>query len=361
MLKKIIFSAIVILCAALLSSAHACTDFQVKAKDGSVIIGRSMEFAMGMDSEVVVFPRGMKETSMTPDKKTGISWISKYGYLGINALGEKTAVLDGMNEAGLSVEFLWFTESQYSKARNNNWLAVTDLGNWMLGNFSTVSEVKKEISKIDIIGVYVPQLRSVPGFHAAVHDAKGNNIVIEFIGGETKIYDNPIGVMTNKPTFDWQLTNLRNYVNLQANDRESYNVGDVKINAAGSGNGWLGMPGDWTPPSRFVRTALMVHSANPVKDSAEAVTLAQHILNANDIPLGVVKAGKKVMKEMVDYTQWIVVKDLTNKVLYFRSYQDLALKKVDMKKLSFKPGSKLISVAIESGSRNIIDVTGKMK
>jgi choloylglycine hydrolase len=361
MLKRIIVSAIVISCLALIGTAQACTDFQLKAKDGSVVIGRSMEFALGMDSEVVVFPRGMKETSMTPDGKKGISWTSKYGYLGVNALGEKAAVLDGMNEAGLSIGFLWFTESQYAKAKDSNWLAVTDLGNWMLGNFATVSEVKTALRKTDIIGAYVKELRMVPGFHAAVHDAKGNNIVIEFIGGETKVYDNPIGVMTNKPTFDWQLTNLRNYVNLDANDRESYKVGGVKVLAAGSGNGWLGMPGDWTPPSRFVRTALMVHSADPVKDAAGAVNLAEHILNANDIPLGVVKAGKKVMKEMVDYTQWIVVKDLTNKVLYFRSYQDLALKKVDMKKLDFKPGSKMISVAIESGKRNIIDVTGRMK
>ncbi len=361
MFNRIIVSAIAVSCLALFGAAQACTDFQVKAKDGSVVIGRSMEFALGMDSEVVVFPRGMKEVSMTPDGKKGVSWTSKYGYLGINALGEKTAVLDGINEAGLAVEFLWFTESQYAKAKGSDWLAVTDLGNWMLGNFSTVSEVKKEIGKIDVVGAYVPQLRMVPGFHAAVHDAKGNNIVIEFIGGKTNIYDNPIGVMTNKPTFDWQLTNLRNYVNLDARDKASYTVGGVKINEAGSGSGWLGLPGDWTPPSRFVRTALMVHSADPVKNAAGAVNLAEHILNANDIPLGVVKAGKKVMKEMIDYTQWIVIKDLTNKVLYFRSYQDLALKKVDMKKLDFKPGSRVISVPIESGSRNIIDVTGKMK
>lgn len=361
MFKRIIVSVIAVSCLALFGAAQACTDFQLKAKDGSVVIGRSMEFAMGMDSEVVVFPRGMKEVSMTPDGKKGISWTSKYGYLGINALGVKTAVLDGMNEAGLAIEFLWFTESQYSKAKDSDWLAVTDLGNWMLGNFATVGEVKKAISKLDIVGAYVKQLRSVPGFHAAVHDAKGNNIVIEFIGGQTKVYDNPVGVMTNKPTFDWQLTNLRNYVNLDAYDRESYKLGDVKFNCVGSGNGWHGLPGDWTPPTRFVRTAMMVHSADPVKDAAGAVNLAEHILNANDIPLGVVKAGKKVMKEMVDYTQWIVIKDLTNKVLYFRSYQDLALKKVDMKKLNFKPGSQIISVPIESGSRNIIDVTGRMK
>ncbi|MBU1151082.1 MAG: linear amide C-N hydrolase [Proteobacteria bacterium] len=111
-----------------------------------------------------------------------------------------------MNEAGLSIEFLWFTESKYQEAKNGDWLSVGDLSHWLLGNFATVDEVKTAFPRVKVVGVYVPQLGMVPGFHAAVHDARGNNIVVEFINGETKIYDNPIGVMTNKPTFDWHLT-----------------------------------------------------------------------------------------------------------------------------------------------------------
>ncbi|MDO9559871.1 MAG: linear amide C-N hydrolase, partial [Syntrophales bacterium] len=287
MFKRIVVSATVISCLALFSAAYACTDFQVKAKDGSVIIGRSMEFAMGMDSEVVVFPKVEKMVSMQPDGKTGIHWTPKYGYLGINALGEKQALLDGLNEKGLSIEFLWFTESKYQEAKNADWLTIADLGHWVLGNFSTVDEVKKALSRVKVVGVYVPQLGAVPGLHAAVHDAGGKSIVVEFINGETKIYDNPIGVMTNKPTFDWQLTNLRNYVNLDPYDKEGKTIAGVKVNPAGSGTGWLGMPGDWSPPSRFVRTVMIVNSADPVNNAAEAVNLAEHILNAVDIPMGV--------------------------------------------------------------------------
>jgi len=358
MLKRIFVSALVL---SFCSAVFACTDFRVKAVDGSVVIGRSMEFAMGMDSAVVVFPRGQKLTSETPDGKKGISWTSKYGYLGVNALGEKQAVLDGINEAGLATEFLWFTESQYQTATDDNWLAVTALGPWLLGNFATVAEVKKELPRLKVIGVYVPQMKMVPGFHAAVHDAGGNSIVIEFINGETKIYDNPLGVMTNKPTFDWQLTNLRNYINLTPYDKEENTLAGQKFVATGSGSGWHGLPGDWTPPSRFVRTALMVGSADPVKDAAGAVNLAEHILNTNDIPLGVIKAGQPTDKAQVDYTQWIVIKDLTNQALYYRSYQDLALKKIDMKKLNFTPGAEQRSVSIEDGGRNILDRTDKLK
>ena len=360
-MRRIIFLGVFIISCMLLEGASvACTDFQVKAKDGSVVIGRSMEFAMGMDSEVVVFPRAKKMVSMMPDGKKGIRWKPKYGYLGINALGVKLGFLDGMNEAGLSVEFLWFTESKYQEAKNGDWLAIGDLSHWLLGNFATVDEVKKALPRVTVVGVFVPQLGMVPGLHAALHDARGNNIVVEFINGETKIYDNPIGVMTNKPTFDWQLTNLRNYVNLDPYDKEEKTIAGVKVHPAGSGTGWLGMPGDWSPPSRFVRTVMMVHSADPVSNAAGAVNLAEHILNAVDIPLGVIKTKGPANKDMIDYTQWIVIKDLTNKVLYFRSYQDLALKKVDMKRLNFSLGAEIKAIRIESGIRTILDMTEKL-
>ncbi|MFH1684010.1 MAG: choloylglycine hydrolase family protein [Candidatus Margulisiibacteriota bacterium] len=340
--------------------AVACTDFQIKAEDGSVIVGRSMEFALGIDSDIVAYPRVEKMTSMDADGKKGISWKPKYGYLGVDAFQETAAMMDGMNEAGLSAEFLWFTESQYNQATDNNWLAITDLGHWMLGNFATVDEVKKAISKVKVVGIYVPELKQAPGLHAAVHDAKGNSIVIEFIGGETKIYDNPTGVMTNKPTFDWHLTNLRNYVSLSPVDQGVKMIAGMKVDQAGSGSGWFGLPGDWTPPSRFIRTALMVHSADPVKDATGAINLAEHILNANDIPLGVVRSSNPGNKDLIDYTQWIVIKDLTNRILYFRSYQNLTLKSVDMKKLDLRLGAKTKTTPVNSANDAVIDVTAEL-
>ncbi|MFH1683348.1 MAG: choloylglycine hydrolase family protein [Candidatus Margulisiibacteriota bacterium] len=340
--------------------AAACTDFQIKAQDGSVVVGRSMEFAIEIDSDVVVYPKVEKMTSLDADGKKGLSWKPQYGYLGIDGFKETAAMMDGVNEAGLSVEFLWFTESQYNQAKGNNWVAITDLGHWMLGNFATTDQVKKAIRKINVIGVYVPELKQAPGLHAAVHDAQGNSIVIEFIGGKTNIYDNPTGVMTNKPTFDWHLTNLRNYVSLTPYDRGVKSIAGMKVDQAGSGSGLLGLPGDWTPPSRFIRTALMVHSAEPVKDAAGAVNLAEHILNANDIPFGVVRTSNPGNKDMLESTQWIVIKDLTNGILYFRSYQNLTLKSVDMKKLDLSLGAAIKTTPIERAKDAVIDVTAEL-
>ncbi len=351
---------IFLLCLAVLifSYGHslACTDFQVKAQDESIVIGRSMEFHVEIGSEIVTFPRGKENVSTTPEGDKGLSWRSKYGFLGINGLGMKRAALDGLNEAGLAVEFLWFPGSVYDKVRGNNFITTTDFGLWLLGNFATVDEVKNAIAQMILVGVYIPQLKQVPGFHVAVHDARGKNLVIEFIDGQKKIYDNPISVMTNRPTIDWHLSNLRNYMNLTSEDKESQTIAGVDVQASGSGNGWLGLPGDWMPPSRFVRTVKLLHAAQPAKNSGEAVNLAEHILNAVDIPYGVIKAPPMGY----DYTQWCVIKDLTNRVLYYRSYRDPALKRIDMKQLNFNPGATMKAIRIEDGSRNIINMTDKM-
>ena len=340
----------------------ACTDFQIKSKDGAIIIGRSMEFAMKVGSQIVVHTRGERISSQTPAGKKGLSWKSKYGFVSVNAFGIEDATVDGINEAGLSVDFLWLPGTEYQdvpRGKDSKAVTIGDLGNWILGNFTTVDEVKRAIEGVYVCSMEIPQMNMVPPLHLAVHDTKGKNIVIEFIKGERKVYDNPIGVMTNAPAFDWHLTNLRNYVNITSHNADPVTIEGVMLSPTGQGSGLLGIPGDWTPPSRFVRAVAFVHFADPVESAAEGVNLAEHILNTVDIPAGAIK-GKKLEFVEEEYTQWVVIKDLTNKVLYFRSYENLCLRSVDLKKLNFAPGAKSKSVPV-SGGRNIIDVTDRLQ
>ncbi|MBU0652358.1 MAG: linear amide C-N hydrolase [Proteobacteria bacterium] len=81
--KRILFCITLLSCILLAGTSPACTDFLVKATDGTVVVGRSMEFALGIDSNIVVYPRVTKMVSQGPDNATGISWQPKYGYLGV--------------------------------------------------------------------------------------------------------------------------------------------------------------------------------------------------------------------------------------------------------------------------------------
>jgi hypothetical protein len=93
--------------------------------------------------------------------------------------------------------------------------------------------------------------------------------VIEPLNKGLKIYDNPLGVVTNAPTFDWHMTNLRNYINLSATNVPAVDMGGITLAQFGQGSGLRGLPGDFTPPSRFVRAVAFSQSAFP-SDTAAA-------------------------------------------------------------------------------------------
>jgi len=92
-------------------------------------------------------------------------------------------------------------------------IAQWEVGSWILENFASVEEVKANIGNIVVPGVVFGGWGFAPEAHYIVHDAAGKSIVIEYVGGKLNVYDNPLGVITNSPAFDWHMTNLRNYVN----------------------------------------------------------------------------------------------------------------------------------------------------
>ncbi len=358
---RVVLIATVLFLSFAVRASFACTDFQVKAQDNTVVIGRSMEFPIDLHSNVVIVPQGQQFVSVDDKGVKGISWMSKYGFLGIDAYNLKNCYVEGFNEKGLAFDALMFTGAEYQEAEPGKFVTLSNLGAWIMGNFTTVEEVKEALTKVDVVGTKIKAAGGELYMHVAVHDALGKNLVIEFIGGKVKVYDNPLGVMTNRPDFRWQINNLRNYINLNAHDRDDRLLNGLKLEPTGVGSGMLGLPGDWTPPSRFVRVAYSLDAALPVKDAAEAINLAEHLLNIVDIPKGAIKEHPEVFVQLEGYAQWVVIKDLTNLVLYYKTYEDTAWRKVDLKKFSLAPGSAPKSIAIDSKQQTVIDVSGELK
>lgn len=328
----------------------ACTDFRIIAKDGSVIITRTLEFAMDLNSNLRNVPRASIFNTTAPDNKPGVSWTNKYGYLYLDGLN-MPAVVDGMNEKGLSFEYLYLPgETKYQNIpadKSKKALPYYYLGDWVLGNFSTVDEVRTALKNILVFAQKMPQTGNmIFPLHAAIYDASGQSIVVEFVNGEMTVYDNQLGVMTNSPTYDWHLTNLRNYLNLSPYSPNPIVIDNVSFLATGQGAGMTGLPGDSSPPSRFVKSALMLATVLPVNDANAAVNLAQHIINNVDIPKGFVRGKNADAPDSIEYTQWTVFKDLSNKLFYYRTYNDLSLRLIDMNKLDFSENAPVFKMPI---------------
>jgi choloylglycine hydrolase len=164
-----------------------------------------------------------------------------------------------------------------------------------------------------------------------VHDAQGNSLVIEYVKGKLHIYDNPLGVMTNSPPFDWMITYLSNFVNLSATNVPQIDLGGVVIKQFGQGSGLVGLPGDFSPPSRLVRMVAFTQLALPVKGPQAGLNLAMTIINNVDIPQGVVR-DKREKGMIYDITQWAVVADLAGKKYYFRTHDNKNWRYIDLMK-----------------------------
>lgn len=336
----------------------ACTDFKLTAKDGTLLITRSMEFGQDLQSNVRTSPRGRVVITTTPNNKPGLGWTAKYGYIYIDGFNVD-ASFDGMNETGLTFEFLYLPgETQYQTipaGKDKQAIPYSLFGDWVLANFKTIDEVKAALNNVYVSNQVIPQIgnATLPA-HASIYDASGKGIVVEFYNEKINVFDN-IGIMTNSPKYDWHVTNLRNYINLSAINANAITKNGITYDSVGQGSGAVGLPGDASPPSRFVKIAFMQKNVFMAQNAGDLVNLAEHIINNVDLPSGYVQSVISGQTE-TDITQWVVFKDITHKMFYYRTYNDMTLRAIALDKLDFSEKAVSLKMPL-SGSPYVMNIT----
>lgn len=315
----------------------ACTSIRMKTTDGLVIYARTMEYADQLHSGISVIPAGTEFVGTLPDASPkGLAWTAQYAFFGMNSYG-LPCINDGMNEKGLIVGALFFPGyaeyQRFHPAGANRTLAQYELPNWLLSNFATVAEVKNGLGAITVCqGPTASQgvtIGPVP-LHFTVHDATGESLVIEYMDGKVRLHDNPLGVLTNSPPFDWMLTYLSNSVNLSATNVPVLDLKGYTVRQIGQGSGMLGLPGDYTPPSRFLRMVALTQAARPATGADPGLNLAMTVIDNVDIALGTVRE-KTGSGEIQELTQWVAAADPSRLRYYFRTYDNKNWRYVDLK------------------------------
>jgi len=318
------------------TNALACTGIILHAKDGAVVTARTLEFGVELHSDILVVPAGTKITNLIMDEKnTGSSYVAKYGFIGANALG-KQIVIDGINEKGLYFGAFYFNPlAKYqtlTPENKNKAISSEELGNYVLSQFASVAEVKKALPNLVIVGTWIKQINDFAPLHYTITDSSGASIVVEMTKDGLKVFNNKVNVLTNNPAYDWHMTNLNNYVGLSNFSRESQKVGNATIHRLGQGSGLLGLPGDSTSPSRFVRATAFTNSSLPSKTADDAVFTAFHILNSFDIPKGSVRENVQG-NVFSEYTEWTSVADTKNIDYYYKGYASQQVEKFNLSSL----------------------------
>ncbi|WP_094559361.1 linear amide C-N hydrolase [Synechococcus sp. 8F6] len=329
----------------------ACTGGALTASDGAVVVGRTLEFGKPLDSQVAIWPAGSAFTG-SAGEGPGLRYRSRYGFVGATVATSADLILDGLNVKGLNAGLFYFPGyAEYTpanRARRNRTLAPAQLGSWLLANFATVEEVRAAVNDVDLTA-QVPLLGIVPDVHFKVQDASGKSIVIEPRGGKLVVHDNPTRVLTNAPDFSWHSTNLNNYVPLSnayptARTLGQSDSGRLTLQPFGMGAGGLGLPGDFTPPSRFVRMVYFTQNAAPTPNAKAAVASLFHILNNFDIPFGVAKPPAGSGEGLPGFTTWTSVADLRNLQFNWKTYGDQRVRTLDLRAALQAAGSQLLLI-----------------
>lgn len=338
-MKKCLFSASIIafglFCG--ISTTFACTGITLRTSNNEVVTARTIEWAAEpLNCSYVIVPRGYKQQSFVPTgKQEGLPFRAKYGYVGL-AVEQPEFVMDGINEAGLAAGLFYFPAygeyEPYKEEYKTQCISDFQLVAWILSRFSTIDEVKAAIPSVHIIGID-PRSSTV---HWRITEPNGRQVVLEITDGQPHFYENTLGVLTNAPDFPWHLTNLNNYINLMPGTIQTRRIGDLTLTAFGGGGGLHGIPGDMTPPSRFVRAAFFQSTALKLSSTQETVSQAFHILNNFDIPIGIQVSEGQLVPDQPSATQWTVATDLSHKRIYYRTMYNSTIRCIDLNTINFR-------------------------
>ena len=233
--------------------SDACTGISLPSSDGGNVVARTVEWAATpMQCGYVVSPRKYKQRSYTPDGANGMEFESKYGYVGIYTEYEPF-VVEGVNEKGLSAGLFFFPQygeyAPYKPEDRAKTICDMQFVSWVLSQFASIDELKAALESVSLVTLN----HKIGAVHWRITQPDGKMVVLEVVDGVPHLYDNELGVLTNSPGFPWHMTNLDNYVNLRPGAASDYDLtAGVELRAIGGGSGMIGLPGDFTPPSRFV-------------------------------------------------------------------------------------------------------------
>ncbi|APA83217.1 linear amide C-N hydrolase [Francisella tularensis] len=305
-----------------------CTEVSIKAKDGSVVVARTMDFAK---------PTGQKFKEFTNHKYKFKAKLTDISFLKWSLL---ECVSDGFNEKGLSIATLWLPETEYAvKVEDKeDKLSALSLPQDILGNCANVDEAVAMLKgkQVSLPANFIQQFATI---HLSLIDKTGKAVVVEFKEMDGKkgvpiFYKNETGVLTNAPSYPWHLENLRNWVQISPYNTTKGIINGFKLGTTGFGNNQSGLPASATPVDRFVRVNILknlaINHLQP-KNTEEAMLLLDKLISKVEVIKGTSANHKLGNNDEVnsicgadyDYTQWTVIKDLTKYRLYQKSDSDL--------------------------------------
>lgn len=298
-----------------------CTAVSFKTRDH--YFGRNLDLEFSYHESVTVTPRRFPlRFHRLPALENhfaliGVAYVAK-GY---------PLYYDATNEKGLSMAGLNFPENAvwrpYVAGKEN--VTPFELIPWVLGQCATTAEAVGRLSRVNALDEAFSENLPLSPLHWLLADAE-KSVVVEITENGLMLYDNPVGVLTNNPPFRFQMQRLADFMNLSCHPAKNTFSETLPLPAYSRGMGAIGLPGDWSSASRFVRAAFT--KLNSVCGSGEAESVSQffHILNSVEQPCGSIRLenGK------CEITIYSSCCNTRTGVFYYKTYGNSRICAVDM-------------------------------
>jgi choloylglycine hydrolase len=314
------------------TTGHPCSRVLWDSGNGHVLVGRTQDWTEKANSAFRVYPRGIQRTGAVAENPH--KWVSKYGSVALSAYEMGTH--EGVNEKGLSGHALYLAVEAAFGERDpkREAIGIMQWVQYYLDNFATVAEAVEAQKSIEF---QIEPLILPNGFPTLVHislsDRSGDSAVIEYIDGKAQIYhDKRFTVMTNEPTYDKQIENLKKY------------------RAFG---GDQPLPGERTPTDRFVRAAYYANGLPRPANQGEGAAFMFSVIRNVSVPFG----SPDPEKPNIASTIFRTVQDLTGGRYYFESTYAPNVVWIDLAKLDFSEGKTELGLQVE---KEIFSLNGEV-
>ena len=298
-----------------------CTAVTYKTKDH--YFGRTLDYDVSYQENVVVTPRKF------PFHFRKVEDLQEhYAIIGMATVADGYPLYyEATNEKGLSMAGLNFPgNADYKEeAEGKDNVTPFEFIPWILGQCATIAEVKEKLARMNLVRINFSEKLPLSPLHWMISD-KDASITVESVKEGLKFYDNPVGVLTNNPPFDMQMFYLNNFLNLSCEEPDNRFAKELPLRAYSRGMGAMGMPGDLSSASRFVRAVFTKMNAVSGDSESESISQFFHILGAVAQQRGCVYMGDGKY-EITIYTSCC---NTDKGIYYYTTYENSQITAVDM-------------------------------
>ena len=294
----------------------------VRFESGDVYFGRNLDLERGYGEKVVITPRGYKFRM----RETGLL-TTRYGFIGMAAVvDEYPLYFEATNERGLSMAGLNFPGNAHygEQVSGKENIAPFELIPWILGKCADVEEARELLKNVQLINAHFSEQLPVTPLHWMVSDKK-KSIVVECLEDGLKVWENPFDVLTNNPPFWYHRMNMSNYMALHVGPAAKNFRDGLPMENYSLGMGALGLPGDFSSGSRFVRAFFVKENSLCGESEKSRVNQFFRILDSVAMPRGCVWTERGY-----EYTRYSSCCNVEKGIYYWKTYEESAVRAVKM-------------------------------